>query len=197
MGLVMPLVAYISGRGANAEDPGTPYNIQKRAFLAGARDALQRFYDYVLEQEAGKGSPGQTVMRRNHEGPDVVFETDRGERPQLQGLLGRCTIVAAYPSDLCRDREERTHNELLVFRDLVNDMSPVFLVPGFRPTGYANPFQKKAPGLYTAGLSLMKRVRSEAYRDYKPGDLSDFVGDVMGYTIEIRSRSQESAKRTA
>lgn len=197
MGLVMPLVAYISGRGANAEDPGTAYNIQKRAFLAGARDALQRFYEHVLEREAAEGSPGQTVMRRSHEGPDVVFETDRGERPQLQGLLRRCTIVAAYPSDLCRDREERTHNELLVFRDLVSDMSPVFLVPGFRPEGFANPFQKKAPELHALGLSLMERIRSEAYRTYRPGDLDDFICDVMGYTIDIRWRSQESAKRTA
>ncbi|WP_044249730.1 hypothetical protein [Cereibacter azotoformans] len=196
MGLVMPVVAYVSGRGADAENPGTAYNIQKRAFLDRARDAIQRFYSHVADMEAASGSPGCVVMRRAYDGPDLVFETDRGTRPGLAGLLRLCTILATQPSDLCRDREDRAIGEVTVFRDLVADMSPVFFVPGFEIEGYGDGFRKKNPDLHATGLSLMEIIWSKKYRKLKEERYFDFVSEVMQYTMDIRWRSQESAKRT-
>jgi hypothetical protein len=195
MGLVLPVVGYVSGKGVEAGDPSTPYNIQKKAFVATARRNLQEFYEHVEKTDRELEGPGYSVMRRRHSGPEIVFESDRDNRGELQALLGCCTLVATQPSDLCREGGESAEGERSVFRDLVNSSTPVFLVPGFRVHGYANGFYKRSPELYATGEILMERLSGRKYLKLKPEPLFDLVSSFMQYTLDIRWRDSESAKR--
>lgn len=197
MGLILPVVGYVSGRGFDSENPNTLYNIKARAFVSRARDSIEKFYKYVKAQEKSDESLGDMVMQRKYMGPNVVFEKDKDKREILSDVLTRCTIVTTHPRDVCRDdSKSRTLEEVAVFRDLIKSGTPVFIAPGLEVPGFSNSFKMEKIGLYETGVKIFEIIKAEKYKKMTESySLNDFVMEVIDYTLDVRWRDAESAKR--
>lgn len=194
MGLVIPAVAYVCGRGVEAEHPQSRYNLAKSRFLADFRSDYELFCMHIREREVAEGCVGQTVMSRNYNGPETVVESDRNLRPVLRGLVEKCTILTTEFVDLCRLHKTRSFPEQEVFKTLAGSMTPIFLVPGFRCDGFINDFSE-AGLFYAEALRLTDCIKRKAYMDMTDDALNNFVCEVSSYTFDVVSRARQSANR--
>ena len=194
MGLILPVVAYVVGRGPEAEYISTRYNTEKRAFLERYRNELERYLVEIEKTDLKSGGPAKIIMRREYKGPPVVFEEKRSNRQALSGLIGNCTIVITELSDLCRIASKRSAAEGKVYKVLANSLTPVVLASGFKCDGFANDFDEIRSTLNETGKEISEIIHAGVKGVGEDGYI-DFACKLVTYTLDINARMRESAKR--
>lgn len=181
MGLFLPLVIYTSAKGRNGNDPTTSYNIAKRNFLMIAKTKIEKFYKH-LENE-NEASP--KVYNLGYEGDRVLFESDLHNRPRLNAISRKCTIIAAEPGDLLRRFQDGSSGH--EFERVAEAISgtPVFFVPDFKFSGYKNQLDKFAPEIADTGRYFMSHVfDGEEYKSFSLDKLESAENKLIDFTME-------------
>ena len=194
MGLILPVVAYLAGRGTDAHYISTRYNTEKHAFLAKYREKLERCFIAIEDLDRKSGRPGQIITRRDYFGPAIVFEEDRSKREALQGLIKNCTIVITEMSDLCRARNKRSAAESEVYKAFAESLTPVVLASGFKCKGFSNDFDEVPSPLNDAGREISKIINGN-FQGMGEEPLLDIASKITNYTMDINARIKESTRR--
>ena len=194
MGLILPVVAYVVGRGTDAEYISTRYNTEKNAFLAKYRKNLERCLIEIEAIDLKQGRPGRIITRRDYNGPEIVFEKDRSKREALSGLIGKCTIIITEISDLCRISSKRSATESEVYKGLAESLTPVVLASGFKCKGFSNDFDEVPSPLNNTGKEI-SRIINGRFQKMGEQPLMDIASTIANYTMDINARIKDSARR--